>query len=37
MGVRDDQRANSRARIAVADGDCLIDGGLQPVIVLVRL
>ena len=30
--VRDDQRANSCARIAVATGNRLIDGGLQPII-----
>ena len=33
----DDQRANSRARIAVANGNRPIDGGLQPIILFVGL
>jgi hypothetical protein len=35
--VSDDQRANSRAHIAVANGDRLIDGSLQLIILFVRL
>jgi hypothetical protein len=29
VGVRNDQRANGRAQIAVASSDRLLDGGLQ--------
>jgi hypothetical protein len=36
MIVRDDQRANGRTRIALAHGDRLIDGGLQPIVLTVR-
>src|SRR5438105_4391117 len=34
--VRDDQRANSRARIATASGDRPVDGGFQTIALLVR-
>jgi hypothetical protein len=29
--------SNSRAHIAVANGDRLLDGGLQPIVLFVRL
>src|SRR5262245_16208485 len=35
--VRDDHRANSRARITVANGDRQFDGSFEPIILLVRL
>src|ERR1700756_3188283 len=35
--VRDDQRTNSRARIAAASGDRLVDAGLQLIVLFVRL
>ena len=35
--VSDDQRANSRAHIAAANGDRLFDGGIQPILLFVRL
>ena len=33
--VRDDQRANGRAHIAVTDGDRLLDGRVQPIVLFV--
>ena len=35
--VRDDQRANGRTQIAVANGDRLVNGGFQPIVLFVRL
>jgi hypothetical protein len=35
--VRDDQRANGRARIATVSSDRLVDSGFQTIVLLVRL
>jgi len=37
MIVRDDQGAKSRAHVAVANGDRVIDSRLQPIVPIIRL